>query len=114
MIVEEEIVVVARVVVPVTVRVDVAKISPAVRDEIVALVVVELPTVRPVIDATVEKSVLIVPVVAVRKEEKRLVEVALVVVESCTDRPVIDASVATRDEMKLLVLVLLVKVASVA
>ena len=87
------IVVVARAEVPVTAS------DPVTR----ALVVVELVTVRPVILASVEKKLEIVPFV-----EKRFVDVALVVVLFVTLSPPIVAIVATRLEKKPFVDVLFV------
>ena len=95
-VVEPLIVVVAKVVVPVTVRVEVAVTSPTVRLDTIALVVVELTTVRPVILAIVEYRVPIVPVSALSVLANRFVEVALVVVELTTVRPVISAISANR------------------
>ena len=92
-VVEPLIVVVANVVLPVTVRVDVAVMFPAVKLEIVAFVVVELDTTRLVIVArTFDVRVSIVPKVVVRKEENRLVEVEVLdVVVPATVRVVADA-----------------------
>ena len=73
-----EIVVVAKVVRPVFVIVEVAVMSPATRLDIVAFVVVELVTIRLTIVARVlEVNVSIVPTVAFSRLAKRLVEVVV-------------------------------------
>jgi hypothetical protein len=91
----------------------------AVRLVIVAFVVVELPTMRLVIEAKVATSEEMKELVEVALDAMRLVVdaftiVAFVVVELPTMRLVMEAKVATREEMKELVLVLLVVEAFVA
>ena len=89
-----------------------AVIDPPVSVAIVALVVVELPTIKLVMLARVATSEEMNPLVlvaldAIRLVVEALVIVALVVVELPTIKLVMLARVATREEMKELVLVLL-------
>ncbi len=104
----------ARVEVPFTVRLPVTVVVPIVAVLITAFVVVELITVKPVILAIVENRLVIVPVVALKADANRLVDVAFVVVELVTVNPAISAIVATRDEINELVVVEFTNVAEVA
>ena len=80
----------------------------AVRYVVTALVVVEFPTMRLVIEARVATREEKKPLVEVALDAVKLVIVALVVVEFPTMRSVIEARVATKEEIKELVEVLLV------